>query len=395
MLTTNIDIGDRLINGQMGTVTKIEVNQNTQKPTVIYIKFDDNEAGRNVRAKCPNPFARENTVVPIEPVLTRIKVRPGKPSSPEIQRIQFPLTLAYSCTVHKVQGLTLQNVVISFNLNKQRSFNYGQIYVALSRSTSLQGIHILGQIESKHVKANPKVHEEYQRLRDISSIPNMLQSTHSNNTDLTICLLNVRSLRKHSIDIKFDANIFNSDVMTLTETQLLPNDTDREIRNNLHPFILYRQDHVSDKYSSLAVCIKDSIEITEHQYFPSINALKFVILNNITQQSQSFLMLYRKQASNMSHYISSMEHILKNYDFDVVMGDFNINYFNENDVRPLKSLMTSLNYSQIVQQPTFISSGSLLDHIYLRPTAFDIIENNIITVYYSDHDAIQIIIRKL
>ena len=37
-LTANIDIGDRLINGQMGTVIKIEVNQNTEKPTVIYIK---------------------------------------------------------------------------------------------------------------------------------------------------------------------------------------------------------------------------------------------------------------------------------------------------------------------------------------------------------------------
>ena len=95
-------------------------------------------------------FARENGVVPIEPVLSRIKIRPGKPSSPEIQRIQFPITLAWACTVHKVQGLTLQNVVISFNLNKQRSFNYGQVYVALSRATSLQGLHILGQVNSKH-----------------------------------------------------------------------------------------------------------------------------------------------------------------------------------------------------------------------------------------------------
>ena len=61
--------------------------------------------------------------------------------------------------IHKVQGLTLENIVISFNLIKQRAFNYGQIYVALSRSTSLQGMHILGQIESKHVKANPKDYE--------------------------------------------------------------------------------------------------------------------------------------------------------------------------------------------------------------------------------------------
>ena len=66
-------------------------------------------------------------------------------------------------------GLTLENVVLSLNLRKQRYFNYGQIYVALSRATSLQGLHILGEIQSKHIKANPKVNEEYERLRDSSS----------------------------------------------------------------------------------------------------------------------------------------------------------------------------------------------------------------------------------
>ena len=102
MLTTNIDITDRLINGQIGTVVKINVNQRNQKPTVIFVKFDDNKAGNISIQKCGNLFARENRAVPIEPMLTRIKVRPGKPSSPGIQRIQFPITLAWACTVHKV-----------------------------------------------------------------------------------------------------------------------------------------------------------------------------------------------------------------------------------------------------------------------------------------------------
>ena len=72
-------------------------------------------------------------MVPIEPVLAKIKIRPGKASSPEIQRVHFPVTLGWACTIHKVQELTLENIVISFNLIKQRAFNYGQIYVALSR----------------------------------------------------------------------------------------------------------------------------------------------------------------------------------------------------------------------------------------------------------------------
>ncbi len=45
MLTTNIDINDRLINGQMGTIKKIAINQSTSKPSVLNIKFDDPTAG--------------------------------------------------------------------------------------------------------------------------------------------------------------------------------------------------------------------------------------------------------------------------------------------------------------------------------------------------------------
>lgn len=168
MLTTNIDITDRLINGQMGTAIRIHVDQITNKPAKVYVKFDDERAGRITTDKSADSYATINNVVPIVPVLVKIKIRPGKPSSPEMQRIQFPLTLAWACTVHKVQALTLENIVVSFNLFKQRSFNYGQAYVALSRATSLSGLHILGNVQSKHIRADPRVHKEYQRLRETS-----------------------------------------------------------------------------------------------------------------------------------------------------------------------------------------------------------------------------------
>ena len=71
MLTANIDIADRLINGQIGSVFKIDVNANTQKPSIIYIKFDDNNAGQNMINKCNNQFAKQHKAVPIEPILTK------------------------------------------------------------------------------------------------------------------------------------------------------------------------------------------------------------------------------------------------------------------------------------------------------------------------------------
>ena len=89
-----------------------------------------------------------------------------KESSPVIKRTQFPLTLSWACTVHKVQGLSLDRVVVSFDLLKQRAFNHGQIYVALSRARSLQGLFLIGNFGAHTITADNRAKNEYQRLRE-------------------------------------------------------------------------------------------------------------------------------------------------------------------------------------------------------------------------------------
>lgn len=52
---------------------------------------------------------------------------------------QVPLRLAYAVTIHKAQGLTLENVYIDFDSGM---FAHGQAYVAFSRARSLEGLEI-------------------------------------------------------------------------------------------------------------------------------------------------------------------------------------------------------------------------------------------------------------
>lgn len=57
-----------------------------------------------------------------------------------ISRTQIPLAPAWAMTVHKSQSLTLDRVIV----NLDRAFEEGQVYVALSRATGLEGLKIEG-----------------------------------------------------------------------------------------------------------------------------------------------------------------------------------------------------------------------------------------------------------
>lgn len=61
---------------------------------------------------------------------------------------QYPLKLAWAVTIHKSQGKTFENVVIDIG---RGTFASGQVYVALSRCTCLDGIVLKKPIEKRHI----------------------------------------------------------------------------------------------------------------------------------------------------------------------------------------------------------------------------------------------------
>ena len=56
-----------------------------------------------------------------------------------VYRSQFPLILAFAVTIHKCQGLSLDNAIIDLSDNV---FSAGMAYVALSRVRTLSGVHL-------------------------------------------------------------------------------------------------------------------------------------------------------------------------------------------------------------------------------------------------------------
>ena len=79
---------------------------------------------------------------------------------------QFALRLAWAITIHKSQGLTFEKVMIDAGA----AFSSGQVYVALSRCTSLDGIVLLSKIPSAAIYSNDNVVKGQQSLTHRGSL---------------------------------------------------------------------------------------------------------------------------------------------------------------------------------------------------------------------------------
>jgi len=76
---------------------------------------------------------------------------------------QIPLRLAWAITIHKSQGMSLDNAEIDLS----RTFSYGMGYVALSRVRTLEGISLVG-FNSEALRVDPKILEFDQDLKNQS-----------------------------------------------------------------------------------------------------------------------------------------------------------------------------------------------------------------------------------
>ena len=385
MITNNIDVSDKLSNGQIGTMKHIKMESGTV--TTVYVKLDDDSAGSKLINS--DSMAKRLRAVPIKRTEASINIYSNKPNSPVIKRTQFPLMLAWACTVHKVQGKQFKEIVISFKLFGQRSFKYGQMYVALSRVTSLDGLYLIDGFNADAIVADSRATKEYELLRKEHPMKPIQNCKEMSTDSLTVCLLNTRSLSKHAKDIKSDSFIMQCDVLCLTETQVENDQQKEEVEKQLGDTkTIDHNTNEADKFSSLAICLHTASEIVKQNIF-KVPGGTLMSIKKSGIPHVNVLLLYKKSATTWEEFSYLVRHISSITDggLDIVLGDINSDAFKENS--HLKSLFED--YTMIVNEPTHLS-GSLLDHVYVKNSFLDSVTDVhclVKSIFFSDHELVK------
>ncbi|MBK1621571.1 hypothetical protein CKO42_24810 [Lamprobacter modestohalophilus] len=125
----------RYFNGKIGTVTQLERDR--------------------ILVRCPG----DATPIEVEPVTwenIRYRIDPQTQAISEevIGRfVQYPLRLAWAITIHKSQGLTFERAIIDAGA----AFSHGQVYVALSRCKTFEGLVLSTPIPRRAVMTDQRV----------------------------------------------------------------------------------------------------------------------------------------------------------------------------------------------------------------------------------------------
>jgi len=270
----------RYYNGKIGIITSIDDN-------IVYVKCKNDEEEIATEAIEWHNYSYtidEKTEEIVETLLGTYK--------------QIPLKPAWAITIHKSQGLTFDRAII----DASSAFAHGQVYVALSRCRSLEGIILSSKIDSNILKSD-------------YSVNRFLKDIEKNKPDIS--LLNSYKA-KFQASLIFELNDFSQlsnrlesfrKIIKENKSALIANDY--EILDSMCEKFRIEITDISNKFNrQLSMLIKENIEVSDNK----------VLLERIAKASEYYyekLILFKKDFFDKFYWESDNKQIKK-----VVLGIF-------------------------------------------------------------------------
>lgn len=182
----------RYFNGKIGIVTELD------KEKIVVQCNDDSDTIEVKKEKWENiRYAMNNTSRQLEEdVLGAFQ--------------QYPLRLAWAITIHKSQGLTFEKAIIDAG----DAFAPGQVYVALSRCTTLDGIVLQSRVKSNGFFTDERIVRFSQKNPSVHMLETELQESRKNYQlkvllslfDFKITIAEINEIKKYLAEHKTSFN---------------------------------------------------------------------------------------------------------------------------------------------------------------------------------------------
>ena len=366
MLTRNLDIDDKLVNGTLATVKRLDRvgNDIYGNPTGrVYVKCDNESAGS--KYKDARLIQELKDCVPIQPEVVKFNFK-GK----EITRKQFPFVLAHGMTTHKSQGGTIEYFVADLDRTpapgKRKNYNVteGMFYTMLSRGKERKNIK-LKNFDESCIKVNKSAVIEMERLRreSVLDCPHPLKKM----TSPSISYVNIVKWSKHIEHFLSDkAHAEYSSLFCFTETNII-NEQCTRIKNYLPEWddIHFSQGH------GLAICyntMKVKL-IKEFNYFGTLEIVP--VLLKIDQEMIFLVVVYRRPGP-IGNFISTLMAVLDQLIMEnpiteeyrmLIIGDFNLDQMLPEHIASFTPLCSHYKLYQRSKYSTHIKGG-ILDLVF-------------------------------
>ncbi|WP_294187495.1 helix-turn-helix domain-containing protein [Sphingobacterium sp.] len=312
------DSGDerKYYNGKIGTVKDIDTVQGT-----VTVTFPDGSESVTVKRE-----TWENIRYNYDKGQDQIKEEILGTFS------QFPLRLAWAITIHKSQGLTFEKAIIDAGT----SFAAGQVYVALSRLTSLDGLVLKSIIPSYAIRTDYQVVEFAQRAQaqpDINSILEQCQRNylgqilmHGFRWDGLLVETSdlLKSLEERNIDGKEQAVLFFQQLVKHLQMQ----------EKVAHKFIVVLYDLLRDKNAIDYDVICERSTAAVNWFLPKMDTDLIDALNKHIEEYQirkrtkkyidelkALLLDYKRKREQLQHCLLIAATLSKREDFQTAMSD--------------------------------------------------------------------------
>ncbi|CAB4028779.1 ATP-dependent DNA helicase PIF1 [Paramuricea clavata] len=389
-LTTNVSVVDGMTNGAECIIKKVDYRvPGSSRPSIIWVLFQEEHIGNDYRKEYSHLYNQSinRHWVPILEI-----TRQFRRHQMQVLRRQFPLRPSAAKTIHRCQGDTLTNAVVDLPSSKREHMHY----VALSRLTSISGLHILNMNENK-IAVSKKVQEEMERLRQTATLKSHIPFLYKDTSEtFKILFQNVRSLHLHVADVATDYNVKAADINIFVETALCSNDNNALYE--IHGFQLFRNDfmpHGGRIPYGTAVYVKNNVQLISEPLRCNYNNVEMTLLKaNQPVNNLHIVGVYRSTSKvKISSFINALKHLHSTFLNDpdtpvIILGDFNVNLTeNTSDKNTLcKYLIEEKQYVQLINQVT-TDYKTQIDHIYTNISE-RVKNSGVLESYFSDHKPI-------